>query len=62
MFDLLFKLFLILALAKVGSSIPYFFKGDSRSNRQRLMKLEEEVLNVDWKPIILFPKEAKRFE
>ena len=62
MYDLLIKLMLISALAQFGISL---FEAETCHSVQCAMKIEKasrEVLKIDWKPISIFPKEARRFK
>lgn len=61
MYKILVKLILIAAMAQLGLSISDVF---TCQNRQCLRKLENksrEILHIDWRPISIFPEEAKRF-
>ena len=60
MYDLLIKLMLAAALTQLGLSIADV-ECRGRSCAQRLEKASRDVLRVDWKPISVFPEEAKRF-
>ena len=61
MYDLLIKLITVAALAQFGISLSHFESCHSRACMQTLEKHSREVLNVDWKPMTVFPEEAKRF-
>jgi hypothetical protein len=61
MFDLLIKLMAMAALAQFGISLSHLESCHSRACMQTLEKHSREVLNVDWKPLSVFPEEAKRF-
>lgn len=61
MYDLLIKLMFIAALAQLGLSLSHFEKCNSRACAQQIEKASRDVLRVDWKPISVFPEEAKRF-
>ena len=60
--NLLVKLMLLAALSELGMS---FIDFESCHSRQCLLKVEKrsrDVLRIDWKPISVFPEEAKRFK
>jgi hypothetical protein len=52
----------VAALAQLGISLASFRNCRSRSCLARIEKASREVLRVGWKPISLFPHEAKRFQ
>jgi len=61
MYQLLIKLMLISALAQFGISL---FEAESCHSVQcagRIERASREVLKIEWKPISVFLKEAKRF-
>jgi len=61
MYNLLVKLFITATLLQLGLSLKDF---TGCSNQQCIQKLENarrEVLKIDWKPISVFPAEARRF-
>ena len=62
MFDTLTKLYLVAALMQLGISLKDV---RSLSKPQSLKKIDQasrEVLKIKWKPISVFPEEAKRFK
>ena len=61
MYDLLVKLMLITALMQFGISLTDVEHNHSRSFVQTLEKRSRDVLRIDWKPISVWPEEAKRF-
>ena len=61
MADLLVRLMFFTALAQFGISLSHIESCHSRACMQTLEKDSREVLNVDWKPLTVFPEEAKRF-
>ena len=61
MYDLLIKLMTVAALAQFGISLSHIESCHSRACMQTLEKHSREVLNVEWKPLSVFPEEAKRF-
>jgi hypothetical protein len=58
---LLVKLMVIAAIAKLGISIHDFEDCHSRECLARIEQSSRNILKVDWKPISVFPEEAKRF-
>lgn len=61
MYQLLLRLMLLSALLKLGISVSDFYNCKSVQCQKRIDKGFQEVLHVDWKPISVFPEEAKRF-
>ncbi len=61
MYNLLVKLMLISALIQLGISLKDFSNCRSRECAARIEKASRKVLKIDWKPISVFPEEAKRF-
>jgi len=61
MYNLLIKLMLIAALAELGFSLSQVEKCRSKECAMRIERASRDVLRVDWKPISVFPEEAKRF-
>lgn len=62
MYDLLVRLFFIAALLELGYAAIQPDKCDSRECLGRMERLSREALRVSWKPISVFPEEAKRFK
>ncbi len=61
MYNLLIKLMLITALLQLGWSLSDFENCHSRQCLARIEKHSRDILRIDWKPISVFPEEAKRF-
>jgi hypothetical protein len=61
MYNLLVKLMLITALVHLGICFKDFQNCHSRQCTQLLEKRSRDVLRVDWKPISVFPEDARRF-
>lgn len=59
--NLLVKLMLIAALTQFGISLADFGRCHTRACIQKVEKRSRDVLKVDWRPISIFPEEAKRF-
>lgn len=62
MYNLLIKIIFIVALAEVGLSLSKIENCKSRACIQEIEKASRDVLRVDWKPISVFPEEARRFQ
>ena len=62
MYDLLVKLMLVVALLQLGISFSEFNDCHSRQCLQKVEKRSRDILKIDWKPISVFPEEAKRFK
>jgi len=60
-YDLLIRLMVMAVLAKLGLTLADFEHCDSLKCRQRLQSITNEVTRVNWRPISVFPEEAKRF-
>jgi hypothetical protein len=61
MYDLLVKLMLLAALAHFGMTLVDFSECHSLECVGRIEGAGREVLKIDWRPISVFPEEAKRF-
>lgn len=61
MYNLLVKLMLITALLQFGWTVFDFKKCHSRQCLNHIEKQSRDILRIDWKPISVFPEEAKRF-
>jgi hypothetical protein len=61
MYNLLVKLMLIAAVGKLGMSLIDIENCDTRECRQRVERRSRDVLAIEWRPISVFPEEAKRF-
>lgn len=61
MYNILIKLIVAAALLELG--VTFTHSGDCKSSacRNQLQQASKKVLHVDWKPISIFPEEAKRF-
>ena len=59
--NLLIKLMVLAALTQLGISAHEFQNCHSRGCMQMIEKKSRDILKVDWKPISMFPEEAKRF-
>ena len=61
MYNLLLKLMLAVTLLQLGFTLTDIENCSSRQCSQRLEKAKNEVLKINWKPISVFPDEARRF-
>jgi hypothetical protein len=61
MFRLLIALMTIAALAQFGMPVSDLRNCRSRACVQRIERRSRDVLRIDWRPISMFPDEAKRF-
>ena len=61
MFRALIFLMLVAALAQLGMTISDLSQCRSRACVQQVEERARNVLKVDWKPISVWPEEAKRF-
>ena len=59
---LLVRLMLLAALAEIGMSLFDFESCHTRQCLQQVEKNSRDILKIDWKPISIFPEEAKRFQ
>lgn len=59
--ELLVRLMLIAALSQFGMSVSDLANCRSRKCLAQLERNSRKVLKIDWKPISVFPEEAKRF-
>lgn len=61
MYKLLISAILLAATLQLGISMKDIFYCRDSHCAQLLEKHSREVLRIDWKPISVFPEEAKRF-
>lgn len=59
--NLLLKLMLSAGLLQAGISMSDAMLCNTKQCQSSLEKASREVLNIDWKPISIFPNEAQRF-
>lgn len=59
--SLLVRLMLLAALAQLGLSLFDFENCFTRSCARRFEARSRDILRIDWKPISVWPEEAKRF-
>ncbi|MBK7890729.1 MAG: hypothetical protein IPJ84_07745 [Bdellovibrionales bacterium] len=60
MYDLLVRLFFAAALLELGHAAIQPNKCESRQCLGRMERLSRQALHVQWKPISVFPEEARR--
>ena len=61
MYGVLIKLIVGASLFQLGVSLKDFEKCDSRECLARLEKASRKATKIDWRPISMFPEEAKKF-
>jgi len=62
MYELLVRLMAISALTQLGISLSTLSDCRSRDCLIRLEKAARKAVEIEWKPISLFPEEAKRLQ
>jgi hypothetical protein len=62
MYLFLVRLMLLSALVQLGISVSAFSKCHSRQCLKLVEKMSRDVLKIVWRPISVFPKEARRFQ
>jgi hypothetical protein len=62
MYSLLIRLMALAAFAQLGISLSTLGDCKSRECLTRLEKAGRKVVEIEWKPISIFPNEAKRFQ
>lgn len=58
---LLLRLMFITAVIQLGYVFSDFDNYHSRQCVQKIEKASRDVLKINWKPIVIFPEEARRF-
>ncbi len=61
MYNLLIKLILLAAIGELGLSFTDISNCNSEQCVKRIERASRDILHIDWKPISVFPEEAKRF-
>lgn len=61
MYSLLIRLMFLTALFHFGISLTEVATCQSKECVGRIGKASREVLRIDWKPISVWPEEARRF-
>lgn len=62
MYEIMLKLIVGAALIQLGLSFKNSEECSSRACLDRLQRASQQVLRIDWKPISVFPGEARRFQ
>ncbi len=62
MYSLLMKLMILSALVQLGFTLADLKDCHSKPCLRKIEKASHKVLQINWKPISVFPKEAKRFK
>lgn len=62
MYNLLLKFMLVITLLQLGFAAADIKNCSGRECVQKLDKAKNEVLKIKWRPISVFPEEAKRFQ
>lgn len=62
MYQLLVRLMIMAALVELGISMSDFENCHSRQCIKMFQAKAIDVLKIDWKPISVWPEEAKRFK
>ena len=61
MYEITIKLMVAAALLQLGMTLSKPQDIASHSGIERIERTSRQILRVDWKPISVFPEEAKRF-
>lgn len=61
MYNILIKLIVAATLIELGMNISSFKDCPSRACLIRIEKASRQVLKINWKPISIFPEEAKKY-
>lgn len=61
MYNILIKLIIAAALVDIGISFSKLEDCSSRQCWTQIQKASREAIRIEWKPISVFPEEAKRF-
>lgn len=62
MYSLLIRLMFLTALLHFGIKLTEVATCHSKECISRIDKVSRDVLRIDWKPISVFPEEAKKFK
>ncbi len=60
MYEMMIKLMLAAAMLELGMMLSHPGECNSRECLGRIERASRQVLRVDWKPISVFPEEARR--
>lgn len=61
MYEILMRLMFVASLAELGMTLSDLRDCHSRACLAQIERRARDVLHVDWKPISVFPEEARRF-
>lgn len=61
MYQILIRLIVGVSILQLGLKFTDSGECTSRECRARIERASRKVLKIDWKPISVFPKEARRF-
>ncbi len=61
MYNIIIKLIIAAALLDLGISFSNMEDCSSRGCWNQIQEASHKVIKVDWKPISVFPEEAKKF-
>lgn len=61
MYSLLVRLMILAAFIELGFSLKDFNKCTSKQCLKQIERAAYNVLRIDWKPISVWPEEAKKF-
>ena len=61
MYEIMIKLMVAAALLELGFTLSRSEECNSRECISRIERASRQVLQVDWKPISVFPEEADRW-
>ena len=61
MYGILIKLMVLASLLELGISVSKIGDCSSRGCLREIQRASNKVLRIDWQPISVFPKEARRF-
>ncbi len=62
MAELLVKIYLIAALMQLGISLKDLGSLSEPKGLKKIDQASQEITKIPWKPISVFPEEAKRFK
>lgn len=61
MYEVMVRLIVGAALLQLGLSLSHIEKCESRMCWNEIQRASRTVLEIDWRPIRMFPEEAKKF-
>ena len=61
MYDWFIRLVLVSGFIELGLSLGDFAKCSRGQCPEKLQTAKNAILKIDWKPVSIFPEEAKRF-